>query len=104
MITVRTIGYHENAPKITNIGSRKANVERPSLLTHENGRRRAFGRDQFAAAGWRIGTSCVFSTVATTGSIVAIALPETGEPGGFGLARFEPGEADLPSFGPTFPA
>src|SRR5579862_8183220 len=71
MITVRTIGYHENAPKITSIGSRKANVARPSFVTQENGPRRAFSRNA-SAAGRRANGSCVFSTVEITGSTVAI--------------------------------
>jgi hypothetical protein len=41
MITVRTIGYHENAPKTNNIGKRKISVVRPPPRTHVTGLRRA---------------------------------------------------------------
>ena len=37
MITVRTIGYHENAPKTRIIGSRKSSVVRPPPRTHVTG-------------------------------------------------------------------
>ena len=40
MITVRTIGYHENAPKTRSIGSRKSSVVSPPPRTHVTGVRR----------------------------------------------------------------
>src|SRR5579862_5616953 len=40
MITVRTIGYQENAPKMHSIGSRKSSVVRPPPRTHVPGVRR----------------------------------------------------------------
>jgi hypothetical protein len=40
MINDRTIGNHENNPKISSIGNRKASVLSPSLLTRIRGRRR----------------------------------------------------------------
>ena len=40
MITVRTIGYHENAPKTSSIGRRKSNVASPPPRTHVTGVRR----------------------------------------------------------------
>ena len=39
--TVRTIGYHENAPKTSSSGSRKSSVDRPPSRTHVSGERRA---------------------------------------------------------------
>ena len=44
MITVRTIGYHENAPKISSRGSRKTTVVSPPPRTQVTGVRRAGGR------------------------------------------------------------
>jgi hypothetical protein len=74
MITVRTIGYHENAPKTSSKGRRKTTVESPPFLTHVAGVRRARDRDG-AASGLLMNACCVFSTVDVTGSIVDIAAP-----------------------------
>jgi hypothetical protein len=38
---VRTIGYHENAPKMKSIGSRNTSVVSPPPRTHVTGVRRA---------------------------------------------------------------
>src|SRR3954452_8319243 len=41
MMTSRTIGYHENAPKMSSIGSAKSSVVRPPLRTQVTGERLA---------------------------------------------------------------
>jgi hypothetical protein len=74
MITVRTIGYQENAPKIRSIGKRKKSVERPPCLTHVTGLRRAWRRGDGACV-LLIGACCAFSAVDATGSIVDIEPP-----------------------------
>src|SRR5580765_4431189 len=59
MTTVRTIGYHENAPNTSSIGSRKRNVVSPPPLTQVRGERRArcqttgFASSVFTRAGSR---------------------------------------------------
>ena len=55
MITVRTIGYHENAPKTNSSGSRKSSVVRPPPRTHVSGVRRR--RGEHAARAARASTS-----------------------------------------------
>ena len=58
MITVRTIGYHENAPKMASIGSRKTSLVRPPPRTQVAGDRRARRRGR---AGPRAAMARCFS-------------------------------------------
>src|SRR5439155_24102495 len=46
MTTVRTIGYHENAPKTNRSGNRKTTVDSPPPLTHVSGVRRERRRSE----------------------------------------------------------
>src|ERR1700749_659298 len=66
MITVRTIGYHENAPKIASIGSRNSSVVRPPPRTHVTGVRRARRRAAGLVIAWAGGAAATVVTSSAT--------------------------------------